>query len=88
MDTSTPTEPRVFANEFAIERLVGHGVNTDPGHPFADLNESMFKVRWTGYGSKDDTFEPIHHIPANAVIRYCKQKGLPIPNDIGRAQAG
>ncbi len=65
-----------------------HGVNDNPCHPSEDLNESMFRVRWTDYGSKDDTFEPIHHVPRNAVVSYCNWKGLALPHDLGRSQAG
>ncbi len=89
--TSTPAneEPYAsYAGEYALDRIVGHGVNDDPYHPSADLNESMFRVRWTGYGSKDDTFEPIHHVPRTAVVSYCKRKGLDLPQDLGRAQVG
>ncbi len=77
-----------LAHEFALEPIIAHGVNDDPEHPSADLGESMYKVRWTGYGPADDTVEPIHHLPRNAVVSYCRRRGLNLPEDLGRAQAG
>ncbi len=85
---SSSDEPAVLEQEYTIEKIVGHGANDDPGHPTASENETMLKVRWAGYGAADDTFEPIHHVPRNAVVSYFRRKQLPLPNDLSRAQAG
>ena len=87
-ESQESTIPGSWPQEFSIDRIVGARINEEPAHPTADLNESMFKVRWTGYGPKDDTFEPIHHVPRNAVVSYCTRKSIALPHDLSRAQAG
>lgn len=74
--------------EYVIDRVVTHGVNKDGKHPNPEVGETVFRVLWYGYGSKDDTFEPIHHLPRSKILSYCNRRKLPIPIDIGRAMIG
>jgi hypothetical protein len=56
--------------EFAIERLLSHGVDDD--------GNVVTRVRWFGFGSVDDTWEPITHLPKLLVERYAKQNKMAI----------
>lgn len=74
--------------EYVIDRIISHGVNTDEEHPSAEVGEVTYRVRWYGYGAADDTYEPIKHLPRNKVISFCKRKKLPLPDNINEAVAG
>ncbi|MEM1010485.1 MAG: chromo domain-containing protein, partial [Myxococcota bacterium] len=76
------------AQEYIVDRIVGHGVNEDEEHPSAQVGETTYRVRWYGYGSQDDTYEPIHHLPLNKVVSYHKRKRFPLPDTLERAIAG
>jgi len=71
-----------------MEGIISHGTNEDKDHPSADVGETTYRVRWYGYSSKDDTYEPIRHLPRNKVISYYKRKKLPIPENINENQQG
>lgn len=61
--------------EYVYERIVGHV--PDP----TGKEERLYIVRWHGYGKEDDTSEPAHHLPHNAVVRYCRRKKLAPPTN-------
>ena len=75
-------------SEYVIDRIVSHGINDDADHPSADVGETTYRIRWYGYSAKDDTYEPIRHLPRNKVVSYYKRKKLPVPNNIEEAQQG
>ena len=75
-------------SEYVIDRIVSHGINDDTDHPSADVGETTYRIRWYGYSAKDDTYEPIRHLPRNKVVSYYKRKKLPVPNNIEEAQQG
>jgi Chromo (CHRromatin Organisation MOdifier) domain len=52
--------------EFVIERLLSHGVDDD--------SNIVMRVRWFGFGSDDDTWEPITH--QLLVERYAKRNKM------------
>ena len=58
-------------NCFQVEKIVDHGINDD--------DEYELKVRWDGYTSKDDTWEPARSLFADvpAVVINYFQKALP-----------
>jgi hypothetical protein len=64
---SAPAPPSPDENpydEFVIERLLSHGVDDD--------DNVVMRVRWFGFGSDNDTWEPITHLPKLLVERYEK----------------
>ena len=69
-----------LANEIVINRLVNHG--------YAEEGEVLFRVHWYGYGSHEDTWEPVHHLPRSYIVRYCKSRGMLLPANIAEAQTG
>jgi hypothetical protein len=38
-----------------------------------------YKIRWFGYWTEWDTWEPVEHLPASAVRRYHRRTNLPYP---------
>jgi hypothetical protein len=65
---SAPAPPSPDENpyeEFVIERLLSHGVDDD--------DKVLIRVHWFGFGSADDTWEPITHPPKHQVERYAKR---------------
>ena len=58
-------------NCFQVEKIVDHGINDD--------DEYELKVRWDGFTSKDDTWEPAQSLFADvpAVVINYFQKVLP-----------
>lgn len=45
-------------------------------------------LRWYGYNSTADTWEPINHLQRSPVFAYCKRKKIKIPKEIDRCLAG
>ena len=64
-------------DRYTIHRILEHE-NLHDGR-------NAYRVRWYGYSAEEDTWEPIHHLPRNKVLQYCRSKGLPIPEDINDA---
>lgn len=61
---------------YDVERIVEH--NTKPCS-ITGLNKLYFRVRWKGFGEKDDTWEPAESfLPGYNVpwVRYCRDKGI------------
>jgi Chromo (CHRromatin Organisation MOdifier) domain len=56
--------------EFVMERLLSHGVDDD--------GNVVMRVRWFGFGSDDDTWEPTTHLPKLLVERYAKRNKMAI----------
>jgi Chromo (CHRromatin Organisation MOdifier) domain len=53
-----------------IERLLSHSVDDD--------GNVVMRVRWFGFGSDDDTWEPITHLPKLLLERYAKRNKMAI----------
>ena len=65
--------------EYVIEKVLDHGYQDE---------ELVLRVKWYGYDIKDATWEPIEHLPRSAVVTYFRRKGIPLPQQVARAQAG
>ena len=92
-DQPQPTVPTdsndgTLPGEYVIDKVVSHGVNTDPQHPTAAVGETTYRVRWYDYGPDEATFEPIRHLPRNKVVSYYKRRKLSLPEDIHEAVQG
>lgn len=81
-------ESSVHERDFVVERIIPHGVNTDRDHPTANVGETMYRIRWEGYNTTDDTYEPARHLPRNKQVSYYKQKGLFLTSELPKACAG
>jgi M-phase phosphoprotein 8 len=68
-DTHSGNEQKT--DEYVFERIVGTKQ--------ADDGTMLYRVRWFGYTSDDDTWEPQKHLPISALRRYHRRIGLPIP---------
>ena len=70
-DGSTQEEEGV--ESCVIDHIVNHG----------ELDGVLrFRVRWYGYSSKDDTWEPPEHVPRSQVIAYYRRRGISIPGSV------
>jgi hypothetical protein len=70
---SAPAPPSPDENpyeEIVIERLLSHGVEDD--------GNVVMRVRWFGFVSDDDTWEPTTHLPKLLVERYAKRNKMAI----------
>jgi Chromo (CHRromatin Organisation MOdifier) domain len=54
--------------EYVIDRLVSHRVTED--------GQMLLRVRWFGYDSHQDTWEPAIGLPAELVRRYARRRRL------------
>lgn len=62
----------VDTHEYVIDALVDHKQDSD--------NDCvLFRVRWYGYASSQDTWEPAHALPAGLVARYCRANKIAMP---------
>ena len=67
------------SQEFLVEEILAHRGN------FNDKRNLTFKVRWTGYGPEDDTWEPWKNLRLNEKLHnYLRSKKLEqhIPKNI------
>ena len=65
---------RIPSAPFEVQRIIAHGV--------ADNDEFLLKVRWHGFSSKEDTWEPIQDLPYNMVVRYCRNRNIALPSNM------
>jgi transposase InsO family protein len=56
-------------DEYVIDRLISHGRAEDD-------SEWLVRVRWAGFSSSEDTWEPACNLPAELVRKYEKRKRL------------
>lgn len=60
--------------EYIMERIVNMREGDD-GQP-------LFEIKWYGYPSDENTWGPTSHIPRSHIVRYCKKKGIDLPENI------
>jgi Integrase zinc binding domain/Integrase core domain/Chromo (CHRromatin Organisation MOdifier) domain len=70
-ESSTNPTGEDEGQEYVFERIMGYREAED-GSP-------RYRVRWYGYGRDADTWEPGAHLPMNALRRYHRRIGLPLP---------
>lgn len=61
--------------------MVDHKVNKDQSHTSAKVNETIYRIGWIK-NTKDDTWEPIHHISRKAIVKYYDKRNLSYPTNI------
>ena len=68
--TANPIDVAVEdTREFFVDHIVEHTGNTK--------KDMMFKVRWQGYTSTDNTWEPWHHLEENTFLhKYLHRNGM------------
>ena len=81
-DDQSMDEISVETDEFYIETILSHQTNRDKRHPNAKVGETLYRVRWVGYGYKDDTSETLHSLTRSHVITYHEKHDIPLPEDI------
>jgi hypothetical protein len=65
--TAQPTADKTLSSdEFVIDRLISHAQ--------ADDGSWLIRVRWAGFDSSEDTWEPATNLPKKLVDRYCTRK--------------
>ena len=74
--------------EFVIDKVVGHKVNRNRRHKFANVGELLFKVLWYGYELADDTWEPVRHLPRSKIVAYTRRAKIDPPSNIDHAIDG
>ena len=47
-----------------------------------DAPANQFKVRWTGYTSRDDSWVNPEDLPSNAIVRFLRRRRLEIPDAV------
>jgi len=73
--------PVSASREYVIDHLVSHGLDDDDNY--------MYKVRWYGYSSNEDTWEYPEGIPRSAILTFYNKHKLPIPGGVlEKAQVG
>lgn len=45
----------------------------------------LFEIKWYGYAPEENNWEPTSHIYRSHIARYCKRKGLDLPDNIADA---
>ena len=71
-----------------MDRIIDHRKNRSKRHKHAEVGETLFRIRWYGFGPTEDTWEPIAHIPRSKVVGYFKRKKLPLPDNLDDAIDG
>jgi len=46
----------------------------------------MFRVRWLGYGPREDTWEHVEDIPSEKVRRYCSRHNIAVRQTPGQGK--
>jgi Chromo (CHRromatin Organisation MOdifier) domain len=69
--TAQPTADKTLSSgEFVIDRLISHAQ--------ADDGSWLIRVRWAGFESSEDTWEPASNLPKTLVNRYCNRRKVNI----------
>ena len=75
-------EVHVESHEFFIDTIVWHKLNRNKAHANAKDGDKLYRVRWDGYDSKDDTWEPLPNLTRSHMIRYHEKCNLTLPSNI------
>ena len=75
-------EVRVENDEFFIDTIVSHKSNRNKRQANTKDGDTLYRVRWVGCHSKDDTWEPLPNLTRSHVIRYHERYNLPLPSNI------
>ena len=61
---------------------MSHQTNLDKRHPNSKVGDTLYRVRWVGYDSKEDTWEPLPKLTRSHVIIYHEKRNIPLPKNI------
>ena len=75
-------EVNIESDEFYIDTIVSHQTNGDNRHPNPKSVDTLYRVRWDGYDSKDETWEPLPNLTPSHLIIYHQKRNIPLPNNI------
>ena len=62
-----------------IVSIVAQKVNKSRRHRYSKKGETLLRIRWYGYESDDDIWEPIRHLSWSMILIYCKRAGIVVP---------
>ena len=82
------TRPQPESKQYVIDKIIDHGENDDENHEYAKVGQTLYRVRWYGYTAKDDTWEPVDHLPRSKVLSYCRRRRLEMPGNIDDSMTG
>lgn len=68
--TPRPPAENLSSNEYVIDRLISH--------ERAEDDSWLIRVRWAGFDSSEDTWEPVENLPTKLVEKYEKRKKIKI----------
>lgn len=71
-----------------IEKIVDNKKNTSGRHWYAVSGLPLVRVRWYGYEADDETEEPTRQLQLGKILSYCRNKHLPITENIDQADDG
>jgi transposase InsO family protein len=66
--TTGPPAENLSSNEYVIDRLISH--------ERAEDDSWLIRVRWAGFDSSEDTWEPVENLPPKLVERYEKRRKI------------
>ena len=78
--TQATTPNLTTSGDFIVDRVVDHDYTVN--------GELIFRVRWYGYDSCEDTWEPIRHLRRSQVLTYLRRRRLAAPATIDEARDG
>ena len=75
-------EPEYIQEEFVMDEIVDFKVNKSRRNRYAKYGENLYKFRWYGLGSEEETWEPTHHFPRSNIITFYRKRKQLISSDI------
>lgn len=74
--------------EFITDKIVNQRTNKFRKYPHAKYEETLYRVSWYNFQTKDVTWEPIAHLPQSKVLSYTRSKKLEVPSNIDDSDDG
>lgn len=68
--------------QFIIDKIVDHRINRSRRHRYARAGEPLYRARWYGFHSEDETWEPTKHLPRIKILAYYLNNKLSILGSI------